>query len=155
MQPYGICKMNDFCSAVCGERWRAGWIPLSAWAQPGGHAEGHAQLCHAQCWLVWTRGPQGTQQQLPDGSEWLLNGHSPVGRLVWQSATICLPAPTNPLHSPDTHTQTLFTSNTQGRKASVFGLASLRKPGLSGVLLCAQEFEEISLLSLFFTVIFP
>lgn len=89
---------------------------------------------------------QGTQEQLPDGSRRhsILNGHCPVARLVRQNAAICLPAPTNPLRSPDTHKQTLFPSNLQSRKASASGMTPGMKPGLSGVLLDAQESENRS-----------
>lgn len=115
MQSCGISETSDCCPAVRGEGCRAGSVPPPARAQPGGRAEGPAQLCRAQRWLVWTRGPQGTQQRLTDGSERLLNGHGPVGRLVRQNAAVGLPAQTNPLRSPDTRTQTLFTSNRAGK----------------------------------------
>lgn len=143
MQPYEISEKNsDFCCAVHGEGWRVGLpsspCPSAAWRrQRDGGADGSAQLSHAPCRPVWTGGPGGTQEQLPDGSQRrrLLNGHRPVGRLVWQNAAICLPAPTNPLRSPYTHIQTLFPGKPQGRKASAFELGLLMKPGLSGVLL--------------------
>lgn len=101
---------------------------------------------------------RGHQEQLPDGSErrQLLRGHRPVGRSVWQNAAICLPALTNPLHSPDTHIQTLFPSSPQGRKASVFGLAPLMKSGIAGVLLYTQESENrLTCRHSIYTLLFP
>lgn len=109
-------------------RGTEGWAPLASLPEAAGRrCEGSARLSHAPPRLVRTGGPEGTQDQLPDGSErcGLLHGHRPVGRSVWQNAAICLPALTNPLRSPDTHIQTLFPSSPQGRKASVFGLAPL------------------------------
>lgn len=122
----------------------------------GWRCRGLGTAFHTQCQLVWTRGPKGAQEQLPDGSKRhrVLNGHCPVGRLAWQNAAICLPAPTNPLHSPDTHIQTIFPRNPQSRKASAFGLTPGMKPGLSGALLYAQESENRSCCQFLYALLF-
>lgn len=117
-------------------RWEQGGRGPCA---PGG-AKGSALL-------GWIRVPKGSQ----DRSRWVQATKAPQWTLpCWEmsvaEAAICLPAPANPLLSPDTHTQTLVPSSLQSRKTSAFG--RLLEWNLVSLVFCCMH-RSLKLLSIY------